>query len=89
MNHESRGGEILALGWHALWALVCLWCAANYIQASVESWPFAAIPGMLGFIWKRAYYGAVAQVFMATWGFLWHLYAIRAHVIALNEIGER
>jgi hypothetical protein len=58
----------------------------NYIQASIESWPFAAVPGALGMVWKRAFYAALAQIFMATFGFVWHLWAIRAHVIALEEM---
>lgn len=85
MQHETRAAERLALGWHAFWAFLCLLTAANYLSCMIEVYPYADVPGLLGFAFKRAYWCACAQVFMAFFGFLWHLYGSREHVKSLER----
>jgi hypothetical protein len=79
MNHESVAAEKLALCWHVFWAFVCLLCAANYIAAMIEAYQFAIFPGLLGWHFKHAVWLALAQEFMALFGFLWHVYGSREH----------
>lgn len=87
MGHESVRGERLALAWHVFWAFLCLLCAANYIGAMIQTEPFAPLPGPLGFHFKVAYWLALAQVFMAGFGFLWHVYGAREHLKEIEKCG--
>jgi uncharacterized membrane protein len=86
MRHDSRNAEALALNYHIIWAILCLLTAANYIAAMVQVEPIASLDHPLAFPFKAAYWLALAQIFMAFFGFLWHVFGSRQHLGSMRDI---
>lgn len=79
MTHETVAAEKLAYGWHVLFALFALVCAAVSVICAVMVEQMASLHSQLGAIFYMLYLMSVMNAIGMSLQALFHLWGAREH----------
>lgn len=89
MRHDSLSAEKLSLAWHIFGAFVSMWWAVASVASCLNSEPFAALNGAVGFVFYHQYMASGAHAFVAAAGCIWHVWAGSQHRKQIETLQQR